>query len=78
MTLAEILTAAKQLTISDQVRLIIELLQGLISRTLASFHPKTSSQPNTLVAYLSTLTPLNIDFPNIDEGLLPLEDDIDL
>ena len=78
MTFTEILIAAKQLTIADQVRLIIKILQGLISRILASFQPKTSSQPNTLIAYLSTLTPLNIVFPNIDEGLLPLEDDVDL
>lgn len=78
MTLAEILTAAKQLTIADQVRLIIKILQELIFRILASFQPKTSSQPNTLIAYLSTLTPLDIEFPHIDEGLLPLEDDIDL
>jgi hypothetical protein len=79
MTLTELLTEAQKLSPLDRIRLAIQLLQSVTSKWSMPSSPQiASSQPSSLLDYLATLSPLDEDWPDVDEGLLPLEDDIDL
>jgi len=80
MTLTELLTEAQKLSPSEQFRLITELLQWFSTDTL-QYSPtplSTQPQPSNLLTLLARLSPIEDDWPDFDEGLLPLEDDIDL
>ncbi|KKJ00020.1 hypothetical protein [Prochlorothrix hollandica] len=79
MTFTELLTAAKELSLPDQIRLASELLQSIDTHWLPS-NPfqLPSPEPKSLLAFAATLSPLDEDWPDCDQGLLPLEDDIDL
>jgi len=79
MTLTELLTEAQKLSPLDRIHLATQLLQSITPSENPPSSPQTArSQPSSLLALLATLSPLDEDWPDFDEGLLPLEDDIDL
>ena len=88
MTFTELLTEAQKLSPLDRIRLATELLQSVTSKwnvsssmqvfTLNPTPTLTQYQPSKLLTLLASLSPIEDNWPDFDEGLLPLEDDIDL